>query len=169
MHVNACCRVSFAFSAKGWRDASKSDEIVPLPLNHDDGIWKSRIWRNFLNSITATMRMPHCWPPHVYFHWINTKRNKLEEFMYNRKSVYTLNKEHPEAILYPDAMEKKVMLTSEQFANEEEFSFWKNGSDGNYTTSEKICRKQNRGKITRIVGYDEDASVDKMFTLAARL
>ena len=57
--------------------------------------------------------------------------------MYNRKSVYTLNKEHPEVILYPDAMEKKVMLTSEQFANEKEFSFWKNGADVNYTASEK--------------------------------
>ena len=33
-------------------DATKSDEIVPLPLNQDEGIWKSRIWRKFLNSIT---------------------------------------------------------------------------------------------------------------------
>ena len=66
--------------------------------------------------------------------------------MYNRKSVYTLNKEHPEAILYPDTMEKKVMLTPEQFANEEEFAFWKNGSDGNYTASEKTAENKTAAR-----------------------
>ena len=91
--------------------------------------------------------------------------------MYNRKSVYTLNKEHPEAIVYPDAMGKEVMLTSEQFASEEEFAFWKSWSDSDYTASEKICRKQNRSKVTLIEGTDadRDATADAIVVLLERL
>lgn len=91
--------------------------------------------------------------------------------MYNRKSVYTLNKEHPEAIVYPDALGKEVMLTSEQFASEEEFVFWKSWSDSDYTASEKICRKQNRSKVTLIEGTDadRDATVDAIVVLLERL
>ena len=91
--------------------------------------------------------------------------------MYSRKSIYTLNKEHPEAIVYPDVMGEKVVLTSEQFASEEEFAFWKNWSDGDYTASEKICRKQSRSKVTLIEGGDADqnAAVDRMIIFAERL
>ena len=52
--------------------------------------------------------------------------------MFNRKSIYALNKKDPNAIVYMDANEVIVRLTREDFASEEEFLKWKSWSDGNY-------------------------------------
>ena len=54
--------------------------------------------------------------------------------MFNRKSIYALNKKDPDAIVYMDANEVIVRLTREDFASEEEFLTWKSWSDGNYCT-----------------------------------
>ena len=45
--------------------------------------------------------------------------------MFNRKSIYALNKKDPNAIVYMDANEVIVRLTREDFASEEEFLKWK--------------------------------------------
>ena len=56
--------------------------------------------------------------------------------MFNRKSIYALNKKDPDAIVYMDANEVIVRLTREDFASEEEFLKWKSWSDGNYPTED---------------------------------
>ena len=57
--------------------------------------------------------------------------------MFNRKSIYALNKKDPDAIVYMDANEVIVRLTREDFASEEEFLKWKALSDEDYHVSEK--------------------------------
>lgn len=57
--------------------------------------------------------------------------------MFNRKSIYALNKKDPDAIVYMDANEVIVRLTREDFASEEEFLKWKALSDEDYHASEK--------------------------------
>ena len=44
--------------------------------------------------------------------------------MFNRKSIYALNKKDPDAIVYMDANEVIVRLTCKDFASEEEFLKW---------------------------------------------
>ena len=56
--------------------------------------------------------------------------------MFNRKSIYALNKKDPNAIVYMDANEAIIRLTREDFASEEEFLKWKSWSDGNYHTED---------------------------------
>ena len=56
--------------------------------------------------------------------------------MFNRKSIYALNKKDPDAIVYMDANEVIVRLTCKDFASEEEFLKWKSWSDGNYHTED---------------------------------
>ncbi len=57
--------------------------------------------------------------------------------MFNRKSIYALNKKDPDAIVYMDTNEVIVRLTREDFASEEEFLKWKALSDEDYHASEK--------------------------------
>ena len=57
--------------------------------------------------------------------------------MFNRKSIYALNKKDPDAIVYMDANEVIVRLTREDFASEKEFLKWKALSDEDYHASEK--------------------------------
>ena len=49
--------------------------------------------------------------------------------MFNRKSIYALNKKDPDAIVYMDANEAITRLTCEDFASEKEFLKWKSLSD----------------------------------------
>ena len=56
--------------------------------------------------------------------------------MFNRKSIYALNKKDPDAIVYMDANEVIIRLTREDFASEEEFLNWKSWSDENYHTED---------------------------------
>ena len=56
--------------------------------------------------------------------------------MFNRKSIYALNKKDPDAIVYMDANEGIIRLTREDFASEEEFLKWKSWSDENYHTED---------------------------------
>ena len=41
--------------------------------------------------------------------------------MFNKSSIYALNKKDPDAIVYPFATGKPVRVTREDFASEEEF------------------------------------------------
>ena len=52
--------------------------------------------------------------------------------MYNKKSVYALNKHDAEAIVYPSAEGETVRLTRQDFNSDAEFMFWKQWSDQDY-------------------------------------
>lgn len=57
--------------------------------------------------------------------------------MFNSKSIYTLNKKDPDAIVYPSMDGGLIRLTRECFASEEEFLYWKRISDKDYHKREK--------------------------------
>lgn len=57
--------------------------------------------------------------------------------MQDRKSIYTLNKKDPEAIVYTDADKHIIRLTREDFDTEADFLKWKEWSDKNYHMEEK--------------------------------
>ena len=74
--------------------------------------------------------------------------------MFNRKSIYALNKKDPDAIVYMDANEVIVRLTREDFASEEEFLKWKSWSDGNYHTEDNqdvVEGKHNTSMLHQII------------------
>lgn len=52
--------------------------------------------------------------------------------MYNKHSVYALNKEDRKAIVCPDVTGSPIRLTLDDFASEEEFMRWKQWSDQYY-------------------------------------
>lgn len=76
--------------------------------------------------------------------------------MFNRKSIYALNKKDPDAIVYMDANEVIVRLTREDFASEEEFLKWKSWSDGNYHTEDNQDVVEGKHN-TSIYGLSEAA------------
>ena len=57
--------------------------------------------------------------------------------MQDRKSIYTLNKKDPEAIVYTDADKHIIRLTREDFDTEADFLKWKAWSDEDYHDEEK--------------------------------
>ena len=57
--------------------------------------------------------------------------------MPDRKSIYTLNKKDPEAIIYTDADRHIIRLTRADFDTEADFLQWKAWSDENYHDEEK--------------------------------
>ena len=57
--------------------------------------------------------------------------------MFDRKSVYALNKKDKDAIVYRDADGSIKRLTRADFAGEEEFLKWKEWSDEDYHGTEK--------------------------------
>ena len=59
--------------------------------------------------------------------------------MFDKKSDYALNKCEKNAIVYI-SITGIVYLTSEDFANKDEFLKWKSWSDGDYQTSEQAGR-----------------------------
>jgi DNA-binding CsgD family transcriptional regulator len=81
----------------------------------------------FLSAVV----LRRCWsgsPP--------TQHRNGGHIMFNRKSIYALNKKDPDAIVYMDANEVIIRLTCKDFASEEEFLKWKSWSDGNYHTED---------------------------------
>lgn len=66
------------------------------------------------------------------------KAGLLYEDMFNRKSIYALNKKDPNAIVYTDADGNLIRLTRDDFSNEEEFLRWKKISDMDYHGEEKV-------------------------------
>ena len=57
--------------------------------------------------------------------------------MHDKKSIYSLNKQDPEAIVYTDADKHTIRLTREEFDTEADFLKWKAWSDENYHDEEK--------------------------------
>ena len=57
--------------------------------------------------------------------------------MPDRKSIYSLNKKDPDAIVYTDAGKRIIRLTREDFDTEADFLKWKAWSDDNYHEEEK--------------------------------
>ena len=57
--------------------------------------------------------------------------------MHDKKSIYSLNKQDPEAIVYTDADKHMIRLTLEDFDTEADFLKWKTWSDENYHEEEK--------------------------------
>ena len=45
--------------------------------------------------------------------------------MYDRRSIYALNKKNPDAIVLPDAAGNLICLTCADFTDEAEFRRWK--------------------------------------------
>ena len=52
--------------------------------------------------------------------------------MFNKSSIYLLNKRDPDAIVYPSSTGKPVRVTREDFPSEEEFLAFKAWSDENF-------------------------------------
>ena len=55
--------------------------------------------------------------------------------MHDKKSIYSLNKQDPEAIVYTDADKHTIRLTREEFDTEADFLKWKAWSDEDYPSS----------------------------------
>ena len=52
--------------------------------------------------------------------------------MFNKNSIYALNKKDPDAIVYPSATGRPVRITRDDFPSEEEFLVFKAWSDENF-------------------------------------
>ena len=62
--------------------------------------------------------------------------------MVNKNSIYSLNKNNPDAIVYPSATGKPVFITREDFPSEEEFLAFKKWSDENFHEEEKLDHRE---------------------------
>ena len=62
--------------------------------------------------------------------------------MPDKKSIYTLNKKDPNAIVYTDAHHRIIRLTREDFDTEADFLKWKAWSDQDYHNEEKADHVQ---------------------------
>ena len=56
--------------------------------------------------------------------------------MFDRRTLYSLNKLNPDAIVYMDAEKNAVRLTREDFDTDEEFQEWKSWSDVDFHDEE---------------------------------
>ena len=68
--------------------------------------------------------------------------------MFNRKSIYALNKKDPTAIVYVDADGNLIRLTRDDFASEEEFMRWKSWSDENFHAEDNSDVAEDKRKIS---------------------
>ena len=62
--------------------------------------------------------------------------------MVNKNSIYSLNKNNPDSIVYPSATGKPVFITREDFPSEEEFLAFKKWSDENFHEEEKLDHRE---------------------------
>lgn len=76
--------------------------------------------------------------------------------MFNKKSIYALNKKDPNAIVYTDADGHLIRLTRDDFASEEEFLSWKKMSDADYHGEEKADHRYYDGTLS-LEGLSEEA------------
>ncbi len=68
--------------------------------------------------------------------------------MYDKKSIYALNKKDPDAIVYKDAKGEIIRLTRDDFDSEEEFLKFKKMSDENYRIEENNEQKHSRRTVS---------------------
>ena len=62
--------------------------------------------------------------------------------MVNKNSIYSLNKNNPDAIVYPSTTGKPVFVTRDDFPSEEEFLAFKKWSDENFHEEEKLDHRE---------------------------
>jgi len=68
--------------------------------------------------------------------------------MFNKNSLYALNKKDPDAIVYPTADGKTVRITREDFPSEEEFLAFKAWSDENFHKEDNRDVTENRYRVS---------------------
>ena len=79
--------------------------------------------------------------------------------MFNRKSIYALNKKDPNAIVYTDADGNLIRLTCDDFACADEFRRWKDWSDSDLRKEENADHKQSDNSISLEVLSEEATAV----------
>ena len=79
--------------------------------------------------------------------------------MFNRKSIYALNKRDPNAIVYTDADGNLIRLTCDDFASAAEFQRWKDWSDSDLRKEENADHKQSDNSISLEVLSEEATAV----------
>ena len=79
--------------------------------------------------------------------------------MFNRKSIYALNKKDPNAIVYTDADGNLIRLTCDDFAFAAEFQHWKDWSDSDLRKEENADRQQADNAISMEVLSEEATAV----------
>ena len=68
--------------------------------------------------------------------------------MFNRKSIYALNKKDPNAIVYTDADGNFIRLTCDDFACAAEFRRWKDWSDSDLRKEENADQMPSEAECT---------------------
>ena len=68
--------------------------------------------------------------------------------MFNKNSLYALNKKDPDAIVYPTADGKTVRITREDFPSDEEFLAFKAWSDENFHKEDNRDVTENRYRLS---------------------
>ena len=79
--------------------------------------------------------------------------------MFNRKSIYALNKKDPNAIVYTDADGNLIRLTCDDFASAAEFRRWKDWPDSDLRKEENADHKQSDNSISLEVLSEEATAV----------
>ncbi len=79
--------------------------------------------------------------------------------MFNRKSIYALNKKDPNAIVYTDADGNLIRLTCDDFASAAEFQRWKDWSDSDLRKEENADHKQSDNSISLEVLSEEATAI----------
>ena len=74
--------------------------------------------------------------------------------MFDRKTLYALNKLDPDAIVYMDADKRLIRLTREDFSSDAEFQAWKAWSDENFHDEELGDHRYADHKISADSLYD---------------
>lgn len=82
--------------------------------------------------------------------------------MFNRKSIYALNKKDPNAIVYTDADGNLIRLTCDDFASAAEFRRWKDWLDSDLRKEENADHKQSDNSISLEVLSEEATAVVSM-------
>ena len=80
--------------------------------------------------------------------------------MQDRKSIYTLNKKDPEAIVYTDADKHIIRLTREDFDTEADFLKWKAWSDADYHAEENGDHVQKNHTISMTAVAEKTGTAD---------
>ena len=80
--------------------------------------------------------------------------------MQDRKSIYTLNKKDPEAIVYTDADKHIIRLTREDFDTEADFLKWKAWSDADYHAEENGDHVQKNHTISMSAVAEKAGTAD---------
>lgn len=68
--------------------------------------------------------------------------------MFNKSSIYLLNKRDPDAIVYPSATGEVIRITREDFPSEEEFLAFKKWSDENFHKEDNRDVTEDRYRVS---------------------